>query len=363
MTVRTRLKDVAERVKLSPALVSGVLNGRANVWASEETRARVHEAARDLNYHPSTAAKALSAGKTNTVALVYRRLQGLNYRLAYTGLVDAFSAELQARGYDLMVSNFATEEEVLAQLRRLSNAHVCDAVILWGREADTEPQGELLDSLGIPFLIKGRHEVKHPEWRQIDFDHEWMMGHAVERVVGLGHRRLAYLGFGHDDAFVHALRRGYADAHRRLLGEEPALFAACEDDLSGNTEAIERWLSLPEADRPTGFVVGSGNYAWHALEACLARRGFALGQGCDAAGIASYSFTLIFGEALAFQGIEIDNLALEASPGLLDAILSGGSDERIVRFRPALSPAPSVGLAIVPSPQGPDRTPTSTENQ
>ncbi len=368
---------MAERVNLSPALVSGVLNGRANVWASEETRARVHEAARALNYQPSNAAKALSAGKTNTVALVYRRLQGTNYRLAYTGLVDAFSAELQARGYDLMVSNFATEEEVLAQLRRLSNAHACDAVILWGREADTEPQGRLLESLGVPFLVKGRHEERQPGWRQIDFDHEWMMGHAVERIVGLGHRRLAYLGFPHDDAFVHALRRGYADAHRQLLGEEPALFAACEDELAGNTEAIEGWLSLPEGERPTGFVIGSGNYAWHALEACLARRGHALGanplsslsegrgesERYDAAGIASYSFTLIFGEAMAYQGIEIDNLALEASPGLLDAMLSGGAGERIVRFRPALSPAPSVGLSIVSSPQGPDRTTTSSESQ
>ena len=348
--MRTRLKDVAERVNLSPALVSGVLNGRANVWASEETRTRVLEAARDLNYHPSTAAKALSNGKTNTVALVYRRLQGTTYRLAYTGLVDAFSEKLQDRGYDLMVSNFATEEEVLTQLRRLANSHACDAVILWGREADTEPQGELLDSLKIPFLVKGRHEVRHPEWRQIDFDHEWMMGEALEQVAGLGHERIAYLGFPHDDAFVGALRRGYAEAHRRLLGREPEarFMAACDDDLEANSWYVEQWLSLPEHERPTGFVIGSGNYAWHALEACLARRGHSLSLkkgGHAAAGIASYYFTLTFGEAMAFQGIEIDNLALEASPSLLDAVLGEEDGQRIVRFRPRLTLAPALGLS------------------
>lgn len=361
--MRTRLKDVADRVKLSPALVSGVLNGRANVWASEETRRRVHEAARALDYHPSTAAKALSAGKTNTVALIYRRLQGTNYRLAYTGLVDAFSEELQGRGYDLMVSNFATEEEVLDQLRRLANAHACDAVILWGREADTEPQGELLDKLGIPFLVKGRHEKRHPEWRQIDFDHEGMMAQAVEHVVACGHRRLAYLGFSHDDAFVHALREGFVEAHRRLLGEEPHFLAAGEDELACNREAIDGWLSLPEDERPTGFVVGAGNYAWHALEGCLARRGRVLGQGHDAAGIASYYFTLTFGQAMAYQGIEIDNLALQTSPSLLDAILGGETGERIVRFLPQLTPAPSVGLPLAPSPYGHDRTPSSSKFQ
>ena len=57
--MRTRLKDVAAELKLSPALVSGVLNGRDNVWASEETRARIVATARKLDYHPSTTAQAL----------------------------------------------------------------------------------------------------------------------------------------------------------------------------------------------------------------------------------------------------------------------------------------------------------------
>lgn len=347
--MRTRLKDVAEKVQLSPALVSGVLNGRANVWASEETRARVLEAARQLNYHPSTAAKALSNGRTNTVALIYRRLPGTTYRLAYTGLVDAFSEQLQARGYDLMVSNFATEDEVLTQIRRMSNAHSCDAMILWGREADTEPQGELLDSLNIPFLVKGRHEIRHPEWRQIDFDHEGMMRRAVEQVVGLGHRRIAYLGFPIDEAFVGALRRGYAEAHEEFLGFAPdaVMMKSAEDDLESNSRCVEEWLSRPAAEQPTAFVIGSGNYAWHALEACLARRGHALSLtpgGYAAAGIASYYFTLTFGEALAYQGIEIDNLAQQASPSLLDAILCGHEENRIVRFLPNLTPAPTLGL-------------------
>ena len=361
--MRTRLKDVAERVNLSPALVSGVLNGKANVWASEETRRRVHKAARDLGYHPSHAARALSHGRSHAVALVYRRLEGAAYRLAYTGLVDAFSAELQARGYGLLVANFGTEEEVLDHLRRLAQTHACDAVILWGREVDTEPQGALLDSLGVPFIVKGRHEACHPEWRQIDFDHEGMMARALEHVVALGHRRVAYLGFAHEDEFVAFLRRGVVEAHRRLLPEESLLTGACDDDLKSWERRVEVWLELPEDRRPTGFVIGAGNDAWHALEACLARRGHALSLapgGPAAAGVASFGLTLTFGEALAYQDIEIDNLALRASPGLLDAVLGGESAGNVVRFLPSLSPAPTLGLALTHPIPGPDRTPLST---
>lgn len=347
--MRTRLKDVAESLNLSPALISGVLNGRSNVWASEETRTRIFDAARKLNYRPSTAAQALSSGKTNRISLVYRRLEGLGYRLAYTGLVDAFSAELQARGYDLAVTNFATQEEVLDHLKNLASSRASDAVILWGREADTEAQGELLESLGVPFLVKGRHEERHPCWYQLDFDHEWMTATAVERVVALGHRRLAYLGFPHDDAFVHALRRGYIEGHERHLGcaPDPAFFGEFEDEVEANERKIDEWLALPENERPTAFVVGSGNFAWHALETSLAQIGRTLGFGREnfaASGVASYSFTLMFGQAEAYQGIEIDNLARVASPRLLDAVLGGEEADCINRFRPKMTQAPSLDL-------------------
>lgn len=347
--MRTRLKDVAERLNLSPALVSGVLNDRPNVWASEETRARILEAARELNYHPSAAAQALKWGKTNTVAFVYRRLEGFAYRLAYTGLVDVLSAELQDRGYDLNVSNFSKEEEVLDHLRKLANARSCDAVILWGREADTESQGELLETLQMPFLIKGRHEVRHPNWIQVDFDHEWMMEECVRHLAALGHSRLAYLGFPHDEPFVHALRRGYGDAHVRILGAEPdpRFFAEFEDLVAPNEAAIQPWLALPEDERPTGFVIGAGNNAWQALETCLAQRGHHLSDqpgAPSATGITAHPFTLMFGDALAYQGIELDNMAKMVTPDLFNTVLTGGKVWPVTRFRPSLTKAPSLDL-------------------
>ena len=347
--MRTKLKDVAKKLDLSPSLVSGVLNDKPNVWASVETRARVFEVARDLNYHPSAAAKALSGGKTNTIAFVYRRLEGSDYRLAYSGLVDVFSAKLQERELNLLVSNFATQEAVLDHLQTLASSHGCDAVILWGREEDTEEQGLLLEKLHVPFFVKGRHETSHPNWRQIDFDHEWMMKEAVDSLVNLGHTKLAYLGFPHDEAFVHSLRRGFFNAFEQRFGRAPeASFIGEFEDVAGPNEAkIQEWLSLPANERPTAFVIGSGNSAWHALETCLAHVGRSLGfEGSEyaAAGIASTPFTLMFGQAKIYEGIEIDSLAKVAFPGLLDAVLRGDEAEQVIRFRPSLTLAPTLDL-------------------
>ncbi|MHB8636201.1 MAG: LacI family DNA-binding transcriptional regulator [Fimbriimonadaceae bacterium] len=347
--MKTRLKDIASQLKLSPALVSGVLNNRPNAWASAETRSRILHAARELNYQPSAAARALSRGRTETAALVYRRLQGAGFRLAYTGLVDVFSAELQAVGHDLMVSNFATQDEVLEHLERLVRTRSAEAYILWGREQDTEAQGMLLESLRAPFLVKGRYELTHPGWHQIDFDHEGMMAQAVKHLVSLGHRRLAYIGFAHSDAFVQALRRGFVQAHLEAIGAapDPLLIGACDDDVVANEAIMGGWLDLPAAQRPTAFVIGAGNAAWLSLETCLAQTGRSLdvlpGEPA-AAGIASESFTLMFGRAVAYQGIELDNLARFGSPHLIDSLLHQNGREPIIRFLPQLTEAPTLRL-------------------
>ena len=329
--------------------MSGVLNNRPNAWASAETRTRILDAARELNYQPSAAARALSRGRTDTAALVYRRLQGAGFRLAYTGLVDVFSAELQAVGHDLMVSNFATQDEVLEHLERLVRTRSAEAYILWGREQDTEAQGMLLESLKAPFLVKGRYEVTHPHWHQIDFDHEGMMAQAVRHLVSLGHRRLAYIGFTHSDAYVQALQRGFVQAYREAFDTDPdpALIGTCDDDVSENEAIMGGWLDLPAAQRPTGFVIGAGNAAWLALETCLAQTGRSLdvlpGEP-SAVGIASESFTLMFGRAVAYQGIELDNLARYGSPHLIDSLLNQNGREPIIRFLPQLTEAPTLSL-------------------
>ncbi len=349
--MRTRLKDVAAKLNLSPALVSGVLNNRNNVWASEETRARIVEAAAALNYHPSAAAQALSKGKTDTIVFVYRRLNDPAYRLAYGGLVDALSAELQGAGYDLVVTNFATQEEVLEHLQKLASSRACDAVVLWGREADTEPQAKLLDSLKMPFLVKGRHESSHPAWHQIDFDHEWMMEQVVERLVGLGHTKIAYLGFPHDEGFVHGLRRGFFDTHRKLLGSDPdmSLIGEFEDEVAPNLNCVSKWLALSEDRRPSAFAIGAGNRAWQALECSLAHLGEQLDNratGYAAAGITSSPFSLMFGRANVFQGIEIDNLARYVTPGLIRALSEKEPLQFVHRFRPALSESPTLAIPL-----------------
>jgi hypothetical protein len=54
----------------------------------------------------------------------------------------------------------------------------------------------------------------------------------------------------------------------------------------------------------------------------------------------------MFGDALAYQSIEIDNLARFVTPGLIRALTSANEGEAIHRFRPHLTQAKTLGIAI-----------------
>ena len=69
MNVRPNIRDVAARAGVALKTVSRVLNGHP--YVSAETRERVETAMRDLDFRPSIAARILSGGKSNQIALIY----------------------------------------------------------------------------------------------------------------------------------------------------------------------------------------------------------------------------------------------------------------------------------------------------
>src|SRR5579859_5365370 len=71
MNKKVLLKDVAEHLGVSIALVSYVLNNKEKeARVGEEMAKKIRQAAIDLNYQPNYIAKSLQSGKTNTIGLI-----------------------------------------------------------------------------------------------------------------------------------------------------------------------------------------------------------------------------------------------------------------------------------------------------
>ena len=200
---RPRLADVAAHVGLSPASVSLVLRGQPG--PSQETRARVLEAARVLGYRAD-----------RTASLLARRRSGL-----FGLLVDvhsAFHAELvehvhtaaERAGYDVVLSTTTRTRPEARAVETLLDFR-CEALVLLGPEASAAALEEL--DRTVPVVAVGRRvrPVLVDVVRSAD---DRGVALAVDHLVALGHTEIAFVDGGRG-TIAGDRRRGYREAMRR----------------------------------------------------------------------------------------------------------------------------------------------------
>ncbi|MDR2419264.1 MAG: LacI family transcriptional regulator [Treponema sp.] len=100
----TSLKDVAVYTGLSISTVSRTLSGAS--YVKEETRQRVLEAVRILNYSPNLLAQGLKKGRSNTVVLMIPSIQNMIYPDLTRGVEDT----ARKKGFTVILCN--TDESV-----------------------------------------------------------------------------------------------------------------------------------------------------------------------------------------------------------------------------------------------------------
>jgi len=90
VTKRPTLADVAARAGMSKTAVSLVLNDRPGSRLSADAAARIHDAARELDYRPNAQARSLRLGTTGTVGFISDDVTVTRFASAMIrGLLDA----------------------------------------------------------------------------------------------------------------------------------------------------------------------------------------------------------------------------------------------------------------------------------
>lgn len=271
---KTNIRDVARYVGLSVSTISRALNGYDDVNA--ETRKMVQIAAEKLGYRASFAAATLRSNQTQTVTFMVSKPWTKFVDPFFLGLLDGVEMVLQAKGYDLQVVMAREFESEIDIIRRTVERNRCDA-LLFGRTRPDDERVDYLQERGFPFVTIGQTLRNDHDW--IDRDHFKIGKTATERLIRLGHDRIAYLSTPYRYTYSNHNRDGYRAALEAAgIAHNPALEVECF--LSRNTGADAMTQLITSGANPTGIFCGNDLIAMSAMEAM---RSFGLEPGKDIA--------------------------------------------------------------------------------
>ena len=255
---RVTSADVAAVAGVSRATVSYVLNG-VHDRISEQTRARVHEAAEQLGYVPNAMASALRAGRTEIVLLA---LPSWPLGPAVAEWVSAGVAEIERLGYTPLVhfqqgSNDASFDRACDRVRPV-------ALIAPGRDLHPERVEALRANGTRAVLAIAPEPLEHVATLIVN---QCLVGElAASHLIERGHRHLV--------AVMPSEPNFEALGDARLSGAQAATEAQGAT-LTGvraalTVESIVAALNPVLAQNPTALYAFNDDYAFVAIDALRA---------------------------------------------------------------------------------------------
>jgi len=242
------INDVARRAGVSITTVSRVINKHGSV--KEKNRLKVTQAVKDLKFQPSAVAQRLATGKSNVVALVIPRYEGIFYSFYALELIRGIGTLCEALKLDLLLH--LTDVNAPLNLRGIGGIVFADVI-------GNKQQFDSAFASGIPCVVLNNY-VEDAGVNCVSIDNAGGAESAVDYLVSLGHKRIAHIT---GDVVTQA-------AAQRLEGYQRSLakhkFEINEDyivktDYSRGQarQAAEKLLQLPQP--PSAVFVASDSMA------------------------------------------------------------------------------------------------------
>ncbi|MBU1588104.1 MAG: LacI family transcriptional regulator [Actinobacteria bacterium] len=203
LTRRATARDVAQLAEVSVATVSLIANGKSAGRVTPETEQRVRSAIQQLDYRINTTASALARGRRDTVAFVSPDPANPFFSLVLDGLASALDESLSLT---ILWPRHGDDYDPSTVQRALAG-DLAGLVL-------ASPGATLLDTISptCPTILLESGETR-AGMASMDLDVEAAGTGIADHLVGLGHRRVGYLGVERDRSTLNHRR----DAVERQL--------------------------------------------------------------------------------------------------------------------------------------------------
>ncbi|MEP7355820.1 MAG: LacI family DNA-binding transcriptional regulator [Anaerolineales bacterium] len=259
------IRDVARQAGVSVATVSHVVNDTH--YVTPELHQRVFSAITALNYQPNNLARALSQKAIPLLALVVPDISN-PYWSAVARAVQDYT---DPHDYSVIVCSSDGQPEREARFLRSVSGWV-SGLILHPYHLTSEHVNRL-SSQSVPVVILGdfaTSEKQPAHWDQVTSNNLGGARMAVEHLIGLGHRRIAFIEGSADTPSSQKRLAGYRSSMEQAgLTVDEQWVVPGNYTHAGGRRAMATLLDLPQP--PTAVFCANDLSAFGALDAAHMR--------------------------------------------------------------------------------------------
>lgn len=260
MKKKVSLKEVANRLGVSIALVSYVANNREKeLRISPTTVKEIRHMLKVMGYQPNQIAKSLKGGKTHTIGLIVADISNS----FFSQIARIIEDEARKHGYVVI---FGSNDEDAGKSKDLIQALLnrqVDAFII-APAAHTEKQLAELQQQHVPFVLIDRY-FSDSNYDVVSTDNFKAAFEGVQHLLKHGHKKIATLADATYLEHMQERKRGYKEALKDAgikFKNEWLQLAALENQEQDVARALKSWL-LPTPKIDAIFFTNN----WLAIEA------------------------------------------------------------------------------------------------
>ncbi|MDQ0272369.1 LacI family DNA-binding transcriptional regulator [Cytobacillus purgationiresistens] len=331
---------MAKLARVDPSVVSRIINDDTALLIKDETRKRVLEAIKELNYRPNANARSLRKRKTMMLGMVIPDFLNPVYGEIIRG------AELQAstEGYHLMVCSI-NKDSKCNYLSLLREGRI-DGLMVASSEFEDSSISEL-EKENMPFILVNRLTLSMHDY--VIADDTYGAKLAVNHLIDLGHTQIGHLSGPLFTGTGTERFQGYRAALKESgIDFFPSYLHETGYTVESGYEGMMKLLELP--DPPTAVFAANVLSSIGAIQA-IKVKGLTVPDDISVVGVHDVFFASMIDPALTTVKMPLFEMGIEAVKSLIKKLNGEQTGvsvripgaELIVRKSTSVPPTKSIG--------------------
>lgn len=238
------LKEIAAIAGVNVATASRALNGVGSV--NLQTKERIIEIAKNLNYFSAKKMVEYSVRTLKTVGVIFPELK-CNSTVQ---VIDTIEEQLEAEGYSILLGKTDFSIRLEMQYLRIFEGKKVDGIILITSTMENEDGflQEFRQRSDIP-LVQVSTEHECPFYDVVRLDDVMAAELAMNHLLALGHKRIAYIGDGfstkRQETYLEIIKKNGLHADSAMIRTGPLRYE--EQGYRAASEILDTGVPLPTA--------------------------------------------------------------------------------------------------------------------